>query len=90
MEYLTSLSDTIGTALLQEWFQFFGELFVKYRDSFVTTASPLTPVCGCSTSSLSYSAEWYDRIVADTGDRYLVPQQPHRATIQKLDLKAFR
>jgi dipeptidase len=92
VEHLTSLSDAIGTALLQEWFQFFGELFVKYRDGFVTTASPLTPVCGCSTSSLPYSAEWYDRIVADTGDRYLVPQSqqpPHRA-IKKLDLKAFR
>lgn len=46
---------------IQDWFSFFGRLFVKYRDGFVTTAKSAVaaPVCGCDTSSLPYQDEWY-------------------------------
>lgn len=73
IEYLTSFSFDIGTSLLKEWFAFFGQLFVKYRDGYVTVAAPDVPVCGCSTSSVKYQDEWYNRIVDDTGDLYEVP-----------------
>ena len=73
VEFLTQFSVDIGDTLLTEWFQFFGELFVKYRDGFVTTAAPIVPVCGCKTSSSSYGPEWYDRIATETGDHYLEP-----------------
>ncbi|CAE7830076.1 unnamed protein product, partial [Symbiodinium microadriaticum] len=73
VEYLTSFSVEIGEALLKDWFTFFGQLFVKYRDGFVTVAAPEVPVCGCSTTSAPYQDQWYNRIAADTGDIYIVP-----------------
>lgn len=75
VSYMTDFSTNIGDKLLKDWFAFFGELFVKYRDGFVTTAAPHIPVCGCNTASQGYDGQWYDRIVADTGDRYLVPAE---------------
>lgn len=98
VEYLTSFSVQIGDALLKDWFTFFGELFVKYRDGYITVASAVSPVCGCSTSSARYQDQWYDRIVSDTGDHYVVPEDAlstpsssdPRATIPKQQLRAFQ
>lgn len=73
VEHLTDFSVSIGDALLLEWFEFFGQLFVKFRDGYVTTANKKNPVCGCSTNSAGYQQQWYDYIAADTGDRYLYP-----------------
>lgn len=75
VEYLTAFSNKIGSQLLSEWADFFGSLFVKYRDGFITTAVPETvqPVCGCTTKSKPYDDEWYSRIAETTGDHYLVP-----------------
>ena len=73
VEYMTNFSNELGEKLLRDWFVFFGQLFVKYRDGYVTTANPKVPVCGCSTSSLKYQDQWYNRIADDTGDRYLLP-----------------
>ena len=74
VEYLTKVTESVGEALLADWVSFFGRLFVKYRDGYVTTAksSVTAPVCGCDTSSLPYQDAWYNRIVADTGDVYKV------------------
>lgn len=97
VSYMTTFSADIGDALLKDWFAFFGELFVKYRDGFVTTAAPHVPVCGCNTVSQGYSESWYDRIVAENGDRYLVPPEDAtkrdvryshgRKTIAKKDIR---
>jgi dipeptidase len=90
VEYLTEFTNDIGRKLLRDWFKFFGQLFVKYRDGFVTTANKKVPVCGCDTSSLRYDGQWYDRIAADTGDRYILPQNAaDRTTIRKQDLRSF-
>ena len=91
VEYLTEFSFDIGRKLLRDWFKFFGQLFVKYRDGVVTTENKKDPVCGCATSSLPYADQWYDRIAADTGDRYILPQNAaDRTTIPKKDLNSFR
>jgi dipeptidase len=96
VEYLTEFSEKIGDQLLKEWFEVFGKLFVKYRDGYVTLPDPKNPVCGCSTSSLPYEEEWYNRVVEDTGDRYLYPEDGDapidvgRIAIAKRDLRSFR
>jgi hypothetical protein len=97
IEYLTTFSNDIGDQLLKDWFAFFGQLFVKYRDGYITTAAPEVPVCGCSTSSAKYQDEWYNRIAEDTGDLYLVPDttasrayREEHPTISKLSLRAFQ
>eukprot|EP01036_Dinobryon_divergens_P022225 gene22225-30466_t len=96
VEMLTSFSEEIGVQLLSDWFSFFGRLFVKYRDGFITTAKPaaVAPVCGCDTSSLPYQDEWYNRIVADTGSIYQVPKNAAADSkrwtpIDKKELRAF-
>ena len=90
VEFLTAFSYDIGAKLLRDWFKFFGKLFVKFRDGYVTTASPINPVCGCSTSSTGYQDQWYDHIAEDTGDRYKVPtEQADRTTFRKKDLRSF-
>jgi dipeptidase len=98
IEKLTVFSVDIGDKLLADWFTFFGQLFVKYRDGYVTTAAPNVPICGCNTASLEYSGEWYDRIVEDTGDLYLVPSDTPahgvsrhgRPTMRKRDLRSMQ
>lgn len=75
VEYLTSFSVNIGEDLLKDWFTFFGQLFVKYRDGFVTVVAPEVPVCGCLTNSAPYQDTWYNRIASDTGSTYVVPAE---------------
>ena len=94
VEYLTSFSYALGDALTKDWFVVFGQLFVKFRDGYVTTASDTAPVCGCHSQSAGYQDEWYNRIVDDTGDVYLVPPQAEdeatlKRTTRKSDLRAF-
>ena len=67
VEFLTSFSNDIGKNLLTDWFNFFGQMFVKYRDGYITTAAPAVPICGCETNSVAYDEEWYDRIINETG-----------------------
>ena len=98
IEKMTHFSVTLGDQLLVDWFAFFGQLFVKYRDGYVTTAAPNVPVCGCNTASLGYSGEWYDRIVEDTGDLYMIPADSPvngasshgRPTMRKRDLRSLQ
>ena len=93
VEFLTSFSHDIGEALTRDWFTFFGELFVKFRDGYITTPSAASPVCGCQSQSAPYQDDWYNRIVEDTGDIYLVPPQDEatlKRTTRKTDLRAFR
>ena len=67
---------------------FFGELFVKYSDGFIASATPRPPPApgagdrytpgGTSTVSVQepgYDQAWYDRIVADAGEKYHVPPE---------------
>jgi len=91
IEMMTSFSENLGQELLKDWFTFFGKLFVKFRDGYVTTPAPHVPVCGCETNSLPYQQQWYDRIVEDTGDFYKVPKgrEHDRPAIPKSQLRAL-
>lgn len=73
VEFLTGESDKYGNSLTEEWGNFFGELFVKYRDGYVITEDATDRACGCKVSNGEYPAEWYNDIVASTGDHYLIP-----------------
>jgi dipeptidase len=63
VEYVTDYSVKAGNQLVKEWGSFFGELFIKYKDGFVADA--------CSYQEVGYSDTWYEKIVNETGDRYL-------------------
>lgn len=93
VQLVTDFSVKLGDGLLNEWSVFFGQLFVKFRDGYVTKPSS-APVCNCATSSEAYSDAWYGRIAADTGDHYLVPKSTSGTrsgeTISKFDLRSFK
>jgi len=64
-----------GDSLVQQWGQFFGELFVKYRDGYVISASEESQNCGCKVANGAYPQQWLDRIVGDTQEHYKVPSE---------------
>jgi len=71
IEFVTNYSVATGNALVTDWFKFFGQLFVKYRDGYVVSPNANSQNCGCSAVSASYPQQWFDRIVKDTKDHYL-------------------
>lgn len=50
-------------------------LFISHGDGFITTVVPAVPVCDCNTVSLGYQDGWYDHIIEENGDHYLVPRK---------------
>jgi dipeptidase len=90
VEYLTEESDKIGNSLVEEWNEFFGALFVKYRDGYVITANDADTNCGCTVNNGPYPDEWYDDIAAQTGDHYLVPAGSELASSSSFGRPAAR
>ena len=79
--FLSNFSITQADRIVDEWVSLFGELFVKYRDGLVVSPPPppagpsdLPPPPDCTADG--YSEEWYERVLKDTGERYLVPPAP--------------
>jgi len=77
--HLSNFSVTTAEGLVDAWVAFFPELFVKYRDYLVASPAPppsspkdQPPPPECN--AVGYDQRWYERIVEDTGDRYLVPK----------------
>ena len=58
---------------MQRWLAFFGELFVKFMDGNVKTLPTDTEQLLPTVQQPGYAMPWRDRIVAETGDRFRVP-----------------
>ncbi|KAJ9471614.1 putative dipeptidase [Diplonema papillatum] len=72
---MTQFTVTTGDDLVDMWMQFYGEVFVRFRDGFVTTQPPLAhpediPVPNCAEPG--FDKAWRARIVNETGDHYHV------------------
>ena len=79
--FLTNFSVQTADQVVADWELYYERLFVKYRDGLIVSTPPppahprdLPPPPDCS--SPGYSVSWVDRVVADTGDRYLIPPPP--------------
>jgi dipeptidase len=70
IEYVTNYSVSTGNKLVKDWLEYFGELFVKYRDGYIITANNENKACGCNSVGQEYPQQWFDRIISDTGDHY--------------------
>ena len=94
VEYVTKFSESTGDTLVAEWSAYFGYLFMRYRDGYVISDDPESKACGCAVNTEPYAVPWYDRIVADTGSRFLVPDEDSaklRFPVKsKLSLKSFK
>lgn len=96
VQFVTDFSVQTGEGLVKRWFEYFGELFVKYRDGYVITTNAADTACGCNAQSAGYPQQWYDRIVKDAGKHYAVPPEDSKLKnskfnpVAKTGLKALR
>lgn len=89
IEYITSYAVKTGDQLVSDWFAFFGQLFVKYRDGYIVTPNPESTSCGCNAASSNYPQQWRDRIVKDTGSHYLYGTPESESLTAKAKGKIF-
>jgi hypothetical protein len=54
------------------WFEFYGELFVTFRDFYTILAKENSPGCGCQAIEPGLSSETKARVVKETGNHYKV------------------
>ena len=85
--YATQRCVDTGNELVKHWAEFFGELFVKFRDGYTIEKDPENTACGCKVVDTPYPQTWYDRIVTDTGKHYEIPTEPS-STEAKLSARA--
>jgi hypothetical protein len=72
IEYVTQFSVDAGNMLHETWMDFYGQLFVQFRDFYTIVPVPDEPSCGCQAHEPGLSEAMKDRIVRDTGDHYRV------------------
>ena len=72
VRYLTLMSVNAGNKLHHIWMEFYGELFVKYRDFYTILSNPSDPGCGCDALEPGLGSETQRRIVQETKDHYKV------------------
>ena len=72
---LTAHAAAAGAQATQTWKSLWQQLMVSFIDGRVTTDDADDHVCGCAKTSVEFSDEWGSKVVADTGDKYLVPDE---------------
>jgi len=80
VRYATRFSVDTADALHEDWLEFYGYLFVRYRDYYTITPQPDEPVCNCRAKEPGLSDSTKERIVSETGNRYKVPVSVTPAT----------
>lgn len=76
---ITDYCETNGNAVTKKWLEFFKYLFVKYLDGDIRIANPDPNEKFPKVSTPGYRASWYERIVKETGDKYLEPDNFEKA-----------
>lgn len=78
-EFSFATAASVHTA----WVKLFGTLFATYVDGCVLTKDPSEETCGCGKTTVGFSETEKQRIVAETGDHYLVPPEAAEAKKQQ-------
>lgn len=72
IQYVTEASMEMADALHQTWMEFYGDLFVRFRDFSTIVADPSNTRCGCDVQEPGLSEDVQRRIVMETGDHYQI------------------
>ena len=72
VELVTQFSVNTASIIHKEWLDFYGELFVRFRDFHIITADPGEPSCGCNAQEPGLSDAVKKRIIDETGSHYEV------------------
>lgn len=78
VELVTSFGAKTGDKLHASWLQFYGELFVRFRDFFDVVPDDNSPACGCKVQETGLSDKWKDRIIKETGNHYEIKDESHQ------------
>ncbi|GMI03257.1 hypothetical protein TrVE_jg4094 [Triparma verrucosa] len=70
---MNTFAQKLGNGFTEQWFGFFGELFVRFRDGYDITANSEDPECGCTVGGQGYNDATYKRIAEETGEQYKEP-----------------
>lgn len=70
IDFVTEYSVKAGDKLHNIWVNFYGQLFVRFRDGYELQENKDELACGCTISQSGYSNNWYKRIVEEDGDHY--------------------
>lgn len=75
VEYVTQYSVLAGRKLHQQWIDFYGELFVRFRDFSTIVPKEDDTRCGCEVQEPGLSEITKRRIVTETGSHYEIPKE---------------
>jgi hypothetical protein len=75
VESVTQHSVLAGRKLHQQWIDFYGELFVRFRDFSTVVPKEGNTRCGCEVQEPGLSEVTKRRIVMDTGSHYEIPKE---------------
>lgn len=70
VQLVTQFSVNTANTIHKEWLDFYGELFVRFRDFHIITPEPGEPSCGCSAKEPGLSEAVKKRIIDETGSHY--------------------
>lgn len=72
VEFVTEFSVNTANIIHKEWLDFYGELFVRFRDFHVITPKEGEPSCGCDAKEPGLAEAAKKRIIDETGSHYEV------------------
>jgi len=75
VEMLTNFTVHAGETLHEEWLEFYGDLFVRFRDFATITPDPENTRCGCKVEEGGMTDESKKRIIRETGSHYEIPSE---------------
>jgi dipeptidase len=76
IEKVTEFGVNAGDSLHEHWIQFYGVLFVQFRDFVTMKHHDKNSGCGCKASTAGYDEIWKERIVRDSGDHFKIFLEP--------------
>lgn len=78
--FLTNYTVSAGEDVHRLWWDFYGELFVQFRDFYNIVPKENEPVCGCEAREPGMSDTVKERIIKETGDHYRVATAPDHSS----------
>jgi len=83
IDFVSKYSTEMGDELHSEWFKFYGELFVRFRDFYEIVEDHQNPGCGCEVKENGMADPWKKRIVNETNNHYKIAEHS-RITQEKI------
>ena len=75
VQAVTKFSVSAGETLHEEWLEFYGDLFVRFRDFVTIVPNPENTRCGCDVKEAGFTDASKERIVRETGTHYQIPSK---------------